>query len=165
MPNTIVKEVAQKQVFPDVKAYTTSVCSYAQGDIQIYDTTNNIVRAPTGEAEGSAMLGIAALDITSGKPVSPYSTATDASQAVPALNGPLYGITALLVLKSADILYKGQYVYAYPTGGANQVAATAASTATAPIALYVGGSTVTGDGVIQVECLIGARYPNNTLKF
>lgn len=165
--NTEVKIIAPKQIFPDVRGITSTASDWSQGDILIFDTVNTIVRAATGEAEGQYVLGIAQQDVTDGIPNGPYGTLVNQSNVgAMAVNGPVYGNTYNMVIKTGETIAPGAYVYAYPTGGASYVAATAAATATQPVGVYVGHVTVTSAAAgTQIECLIGARYPNNTLKF
>ena len=85
---------------------------------------------------------------------------------VMAVNGPIYGNSYFMTIKTSDTLAPGAYVYAYPTGGVGYVSATAAATSTQPIGVYIGHTTVTSAAAgTQIECLIGARFPNDTLKF
>jgi hypothetical protein len=166
MANTVVKEIAIKQVFPDVKNLTDSTVSYFQGDIMIFDTTTKLVRAATAESECVTLLGIADANIYLGKPFSPYyNTPVDAAQAVPAINGPIYGMTAKLILKSGDSLTAGAAVFAYQNNSDTVYGKQYCQAAgTKAIGVYQ-GPAITGDGVAKVEVLIGSRYPNDTLKF
>jgi hypothetical protein len=168
--STVVRQIGEKQIFPDVKNLTTSAISYNQGQTLCFDSVTNLVRACTAQADSNNFLGIAALDVSSGKPLSPYQgTAVDASQAVPSMNGPLYGDTFLMTIKTGDSLTPGQDVYLYPSAGYNGVASSAGVAATGinPIGVYVGtqGTVSSAAASTQVECLIGARFPNNILKF
>lgn len=165
--NTEVKIIAPKQIFPDVRGIVSSDSDWNQGDLLIFDSASNIVRAPTAEAEGQYVLGVAQQDVVNGKPVGPYAgLATESALGAMAVNGPVYGNSYKMVLKTGETLSPGAYVYAYPSGGANYVAATAAATATQPVGVYIGNVTVTSAAAgTQIECLIGARFPNNTLKF
>ncbi len=165
--NTEVKQIAPKQIFPDVRGITSALSDWSQGDLLIFDTTSNIVRACTAEAEAAYSLGIAQQDVVDGVQTQPYgSLATGAQVVSMAVNGPLYGNSYNMVLKTGDSLSPGALVYPYPAGGAAAVAATAASTATKAIGVYVGHVAVASAAAgTQIECLIGANYPNQTLKF
>jgi hypothetical protein len=161
--NTIVKQISEKQIFPNILGYVSSAVTFNQGDYLIFDPVNSLVRAATAEAEAASGLGIAALSISSGQPISPYQgTAVDAAQAAPAMNGPLYGDSALMVLKTGSTLALGAPVYLDIATGNQGVAASG----TKAIGVYVGQSAITSSAAgLQVEVLIGARYPNDTLKF
>ncbi len=164
--NTEVKIISTKQIFPDIRGIADTATNWNQGDILIFNGT--VVRAATAEAEaGTQCIGIAQQNAASGIPIGPYAgLATAAAAGVQALNGPVYGNTFNMVLKTSETIAPGAYVYAYPTGGANYVAATASSTATAPVGVYVGHVTVTTAAAgTQIECLIGAQFPNSILKF
>jgi len=169
--NNEVKNIAPKQIFPDVRGIvSTSISTWNQGDILCFDTSANVVRACTAEGDAANVLGIAQQAITLGIPNGPYGTIVDQDNVgAMAVNGPVYGNTFNLYLKASDVLAPGAYVYPYPSGNAtyfNWVAATAASTATKPIGVYVGHASVTGTSTgLQVECLVGAQYPNTVLKF
>lgn len=160
--STVVRDIALKQIMPDIKNMVSSATNFAQGDILIFDTVSKLVRAPTAEAEGQYLLGIAALDVASGKPLSPYQgTAVDSAQAIPSLNGPLYGATFNMILKTGDSLSPGDLVYVYTTAGTSGVA----STGTKAIGMYEGAAIVSAAASTVVEVLIGARFPNDVLKF
>ncbi len=136
----------------------------------IFDTTNSVVRACTAEADGDNVLGIAQQAVSAGVPIGPYGTIVNASNVgAMAVNGPVYGNTYNMYLKTSETIAPGGYVYPYPSGDTtykNYVAATAASTATKPCGIYVGHVTVTTAAAgTQIECLIGAQYPNTVLKF
>lgn len=166
--NTIVKEVAIKQIIPDVKVFTNSSISYNQGDHLIFDTANNVVRAATAEGEGATYLGIAALDVVSGQPRSPYSGIGDAdvNTAIPSESGPLYGMTAKFILKTGDALVRGAGVYIYVTAGGRGVASSAGiGPGTKPIGVYQGATISSAAAGQEIEVLVGARYPNDILKF
>lgn len=159
---TIVKDVALKQIFPDIKNVTASTASYSQGDHIVFDSTLHIARAPTAESEGSSYLGISMLDVSSGKPLSPYSgTAVDAAQAVPAMDGPAYGVTNMYVLKTGDSLSPGVSIYIDLATGSRGVA----STGTKAIGVYQGAAISGSAAGLEIECLVGARFPNDVLKF
>jgi len=160
--NTEVKIISPKQIIADAKPIVDSSVSFAQGDILILDTSTHLLRAPTAEAECSAFIGIAALDISSGKPLSPYiGTAVDAALAVPALDGPLYGNTYKMVAKTGDAFYPGDMVYAHIATGARGVSVSG----TKAIGVYQGKAIASAAAGQEIECLIGARFPNDALKF
>lgn len=161
--NTEIKIIAPKQIFPEIKGLIDTSVSFNQGDLLILDAANDVVRAPTAEAEAQYLLGVAQIDIVDGLIRSPYQgTAVDAAQAGIAVNGPVYGNSYKMVLKTGDSLAIGDYVYAYPAGGANYVAATG----TKPVGLYIGQVDIASAAAgTQIECLIGARFPNDAIKF
>lgn len=169
--NTEVKIIAPKQIFPDVRGIVSSAMSnWYQGDILCFDTANSIVRACTAEADADNVLGIAQQAVSAGIPTGPYGSIVNQSNVgAMAVNGPVYGNTYNMYLKTSDSIAPGAYVYPYPSGDStykNYVAATAASTATKPIGVYVGHVTVSSAAAgTQIECLIGAQYPNTVLKF
>ena len=161
MANTVVKEVAIKQILPDIKNFLNASSAFVEGDLVIYDASTYLVRAATAESELSALLGIAAVSVVNGKPPSPYSTDVDASLAIPAQNGPIYGCTAKFTLKTGDALNPGAALYAYPAGGNQAVSASG----TKQIGVYQGPAISSAAAGTVVEALVGARFPNDTLKF
>lgn len=160
--NTEVKIIAPKQIMPDAKPVVSSATNFAQGDILILDTSTHLLRAPTAEGECSACMGIAAIDVSNGKPLSPYTgTAVDAAAAVPALDGPIYGNTFKMLAKGSDAFNPGDMVYAYIAGGTRYVS----SSGTKAIGVYQGAAIASAVAGQEIECLIGARFPNDALKF
>lgn len=161
--NTEVKIISPKQIFPEIKGLVSSASTFVQGDILVWDSTNKIVRAATGEAEAATVLGIAQQDVSAGVIVSPYQgTAVDAAQGGIALSGPVFGNTFKMVCKTGDSFNPGDYVYAYPAGGNRYVSASG----TKPVGVYVGQSAVASAAAgAEIECLIGARFPNDSIKF
>ncbi len=165
--NTIVKEVRIGQVVPDMTNFMSATLStFKQGDLLILDTTSSCIRAATAESEMTGLLGVATIDVTLGVPPAVYSTDVDASVGVPALNGPIFGMTAKMLVVGSVALAPGQSMYATPASGARYVQPlNAAATGTKIIGTYQGptiSSTVAGS---EVEVLIGSRYPGDTLKF
>lgn len=159
--NTEVKIIAPKQLIADAKPVVSSAVNFAQGDILILDTSTALLRAPTAEAECSAFIGLAAIDVVSGKPASPYSTAVDAAAAIPALDGPLYGNTFNMVAKTGDAFTPGCKVYAHIATGSRGVSVSG----TKAIGIYQGKAIASAAAGQEIECLIGARFPDDVLKF
>jgi hypothetical protein len=161
--NRIKRSIAPKAIFAElnVNAGISSAVSFNQGDLLYYDATNHLVKKMSAEGDAATCLGIATVTVASGVLVGPYSgLASSASVAIQAITGPQYGDISALILKSSDALVHGAYVYADPSDGAEFVQASG----TKPIGVYQ-GPAITGDGVKTVECLLGARFPNDTLKF
>lgn len=164
MPNTILKEVATKQIFPNIKDLVSTAISFSQGDHLIFDASTHLVRAPTAETEASTYLGIAALNIVSGVPVGPYAglTAVNAAQAIPAMNGPTYGDVVKFTLFTGDSINPGDQVFVKIVAGNNQVVSI---TGTKAIGIYQGAAIASAAAGTQIAVLTGARYSNDTLKF
>ena len=160
--NTIVKSIAPKSVFDDASAVTSTTADFEQGDLLIFNDTTNVIEKPTLETQGNTFLGIAQQTVIDGKVKSPYiGTAVDASQAIAPIAGPVYGVVAKLVAKTAITLAPGDLIYLDPATGARGVT----NTGTKAIGIYQGAavaSTVAGQ---EIECLIGCRFGADTLKF
>lgn len=159
--NTIVRSVAPKSVFEDATDLHSSTIDYDQGDFLVYDAATQLLKKPTLETEGVTMLGIGPQTIVDGQPKSPYQgTAVDASQKTPRLVGPTYGVVARCVAKTGDTFLRGGLVYLDPATGGRGVS----SAGTKAIGVYQ-GEQVTAVAGQEIECLIGARYPGDTLQF
>src|SRR4030042_1753531 len=114
----IVRSVAPKSLLPDARDFVDATVSYNQGDLLVFDDTNDLLAVPAAEAEGATFLGIAEQSIVLGKAVSPYQgTAVDASQALPQIAGPVYGVVAKLVSKTSDAWAAGDLAYLDPAPG------------------------------------------------
>jgi hypothetical protein len=161
MANTVVYSVGMKQIFPNILNLVDATVSFAQGDLLVYDATNKLVRKAATEGESATLVGIAAFDAASGKPLSAYQTAVDASVSAPQMNGPMYGIVASMTLETGSTLSPGALVYGKPSLGAQYVA----TSGTKAIGVYQ-GKAIAGSAAGQVvEVLIGARYPGDALQF
>lgn len=161
--NTELRIVRPGTLVPDVKNFTSSVVTYNQGDFLIFDAVNSLVRAPTAEAECSTFLGVASLDVISGVPRSPYQglTDVDAAQAIPSMLGPVYGNSFQGVVKTGVNLTPGIALYADIATAGNGVS----PSGTKQVGIYQGPSVTTSAAGLVVEVLVGARWPNDSLKF
>lgn len=162
LKSRIVLSMAPKEVFEDLQGKVAATTTYYTGDLLCWDSTNHIVYLPSSETNGSTFLGISDVSVVSGTIKQTY-TGTDVSS-VPSyeIKGPTYGVYAQLTLKTGDSLAIGDYVYLDPASGTSNVQASG----TKPIGIYVGNAAVSSAAAgTQVVCLLGARFPNDTLKF
>jgi hypothetical protein len=160
--DTVVKQVRTGQIFPDILNFVSSISNFNQGDVLIFDTSTNLIRGSTAEADDTALLGIASQDIVNGIPRSPYQgLATTLSQQPQAINGPTYGDVFAMILATGSTLTAGQQIYGSPSTGTRGVA----SSGTFAIGVYQGAAVSSSAAGLVVNCLIGSRYPNNVLKF
>lgn len=160
--NTIVRSVAPKSVFEDATDLHNTTIDYDQGDFLVYDAATQLLVKPAAETEGVTMLGIAPQTVVDGQPKSPYSgTAVDASQKTPRLAGPIYGVVARCVAKTGEAYTRGCLVYLHPATGGRGVQVTG----TKAIGVYQGPAIASSAAGQEVEVLIGARYPGDTLQF
>lgn len=157
--NTVNKQIREGAVIPDVKSFTNASISYNQGDLLIFDTANNVVRAPSAEAECAAFLGIASLDVVSGFPRSPYISQVDASQGVTSMEGPIYGNTFNMVLQTGTTMNPGAALYGSPVAVGVEPNNLVAATGTYQIGVYVGPVVTSSAAGQVVEVLIGRRWP------
>ena len=160
--NRIVRNVAPKSIFAAADA-VTGTGSYEQGDLLIFDDSANVIRKPTTEAECATILGIAVESVVSGKLKGPYPglTDVDAAGAISSLPGPVYGVVAKLVLKTGDSLSPGDLVYGDPASGTANVQAAG----TKAIGIYQGKAVSSAAAGLEIEVLLGARHPGDTLRF
>jgi len=158
--NRIVRSVAEKTIFPSAKNVVNSALSYDQGDLLIFDDTNNLLKKPAAEADGATFVGIALQTLVSGKLARPYSTDVDASGAASDIPGPSYGVVAKLVLKTGDALNPGDLVYLNPAAGTYHVQAAG----TKAIGIYDGPVIASAAEGQEIEVLLGCRHPGDTLR-
>lgn len=161
--NTVRRVIATKMIFPDIKGLLASSADIDAGDLVVFDDATNRVVKPAAETEAATFLGVMPISIRSGKMVGPYTGLTDVDAAVAAgaMLGPQYGDVHACILKSGDTLAPGDRVYLDPTVGPRVVAAAG----TKSVGVYQGNAAVTGDGTLEIEVLMGSRFPNDTLKF
>lgn len=161
MPNRITRSVSPRSVFEAADFVTSTTADYNQGDLLIFDDTNNVIRKPTTEAECVTFLGIAIQSVVDGKVVSPYQgTAVDAAQGIASLPGPVYGVIAKLVAKTGDAFNPGDLVYGDPVSGAYHVQAAG----TKAIGVYQGKVIASAAAGQEIEVLLGTRFPGDALK-
>lgn len=159
--NRIVLDQERKSLFPDAKSVVTSAVSFNQGDLLVFDDTNNRLKVPALETEGSTFLGIAEVTVVSGKLKSPYVTDVDASAGASDVPGPVYSVVAKVIAKTADAFNPGDYVYLYPTGGAQYVS----SAGTKPIGTYQGDVVASATAGQEILVKLGCRHPGDALQF
>jgi len=158
--NTIVRSLAARSVFPDAKPVISAAVSFNQGDLLMFNTSTNLLALPAAEADGVTFVGVAACDVVDGKMRSPYQgTAVDAAQAASAIPGPLHSVVAKCVLKTGESLNPGAYVYLDPATGTRGVQ----SAGTQAIGTYQGPAIAGSAAGLEIEVLIGARYPAPSL--
>lgn len=160
--NTVRRVISTKSIFVDIKGKLAATADIAQGDLVIWNDTLNQVVLPAAEADGATFLGVMAISVQDGVPVGPYTGLTDVNAAVAqgAILGPQFGDVYACVLKNGDSLAPGDLVYLDPATGTRGVQAAG----TKAIGIYQ-GAAITGDGVKEIEVLIGARHPGDTLRF
>lgn len=160
--NNIVRSVAPKSIFEDASKVVTTQ-TWAQGDLLVFDDTNNVIKKAAAEAEGSTFLGVAVVSISSGKLIGAYPglTDVDAAMSAGAIPGPKYGVIAKLTLKTGDSINPGDRVYLDPATGGDGITVTG----TKEIGVYQGGALTSVAAGTKVEVLLGARFPLDVLKF
>lgn len=157
--NRILVSVAPRRIFNDVGPVTSSAVSYNQGDL--LGIRSNLVQKLSAESDASGFLGIADVTVISGHLQSPYQgLATTSRESATGIPGPVSGVIASMILKSGDALAAGAAVYAVPATGPEYVSASG----TKIIGVYQ-GAAITGDGTVEVACLLGSRWPADTLSF
>lgn len=159
--NRVVLDQMKKSLFPDAKSVVTSAVSFNQGDLLVFDDTNNRLKVPSAETEAATFLGIAEVTVVSGKLKSPYTTDVDASQGVTDVPGPVYNVEAKLIAKTGDAFNPGDAVYLDPASGAQNVS----SAGTKQIGVYQGPVIASAVAGQEILVLLGCRHPGDSLKF
>ena len=159
--NTLARTIAPKTLFPDIKAVVNSSSTWAEGDLLIFDVATGLLKLPVAEADGAKLVGVSPIAVQNGKPPKVYITDVDASAAIPAQMGPVYGNAYRVILKGGDALVPGAMVYLDPASGAQNVQAAG----TKAIGVYYGPAITAAAGGSVIEVVIGARYPTDSLVF
>jgi hypothetical protein len=156
--NRITRSLRPASIFEDATHLIDSTVSFNQGDLLCLDTTAHLLKIATVEATDSPnFLGIAPVTVVAGKIKRPYTTDVDASQASTAIEGPVYGVIAKMVLNTGSSLNPGQSVYLDPSHGPQSVA----TTGTSAIGIYQGSQGVISGSAagLEVEVELTAVYP------
>lgn len=164
LQSKITRSISPKAIFEDLQGKVSATASYSTGDLLSWDSTNNVILIPTSETQGSTFLGISDVTVVDGVIKGPYTGITDNNAAQPSYQilGPKYGVYALCILKTGESLAIGGSVYLDPATGTRGVAASG----TKAIGVYVGNSAISSSAAgLQIEVLLGARFPNDVLKF
>lgn len=161
--NTIVREVSRKSLFASAINVISSSVSFVQGDLLVFDDTNNVLKLPAAEAEGSTFLGVATVSIASGKLIGPYSGIPDAvsTSAINDIPGPAYGVIAKCVAKTGIALAPGDSIYLDPATGTRGVT----NTGTKAIGIYQGATVASAAAGQEIEVLLGCRHNGDALKY
>lgn len=159
--NSLARKIATKTVMEDASKFVSSAISFNQGDLLYLDTTNHLIKHLAAETDAVTFVGIAPVTIVSGLYPSIYNTDVDASLKTPALPGPEYGDVHRVNLKAGDAVTPGVALFADPASGNRNVSITG----TKQIGVYQGKALTAPAGGVDVEMLVGCRFPNDTLKF
>lgn len=160
--NTLARSIGGKTMFPDIENVVSSATTFVEGDLLIFNDTTNRIERPAAEADGAFLIGVAPVAVTAGKPPQVYVTDVDASAAIPAQMGPVYGNAYRVILKAGDAILPGDSLYLDVASGFQNVTKTAGTKA---IGTYYGKALTAATGGTVIEILVGARWPNDTLKF
>jgi hypothetical protein len=159
----ITRSISPKSIFEDLQGKVAATTDFSTGDLLVWDASQKVI-LPSAETEGSTFLGISDVTVVDGVIKGPYTGITDNNAAVPSYQilGPKYGVYALCVLKTGESLAIGGSVYLDPATGTRGVAASG----TKAIGVYVGNSAISSSAAgLEIEVLLGARFPNDVLKF
>lgn len=164
--NFIKKSIAPKSIFDDQSSVVDSTVSFNQGDLIVLDTSTHLLKtiAAAGSGElGTNFVGMARVSISLGVPISPIQgTDNDGQLGIPAEAGPVFGVTALVILKTGDALVAGGLVYPDGASGTRNVTSTVGSKK--PIGVYQGPAISSAASGQQIEVLLGAQYPSGALQ-
>jgi hypothetical protein len=157
--NTIARKIGTKTRFVDISAKIDSTVSFNQGDLLVWDNTNKLVVKAAAEADGATFLGIAPVTIVDGNYPPIYNS--DVVAGVPAIPGPEYGDVHRVMLKAGDAVVEGQTLFLDPASGGRFVQ----TAGTKAVGIYQGKALTAAVGGTEIEMLVGARWPNDTLEF
>lgn len=134
----VFRRVNRNSLAEDITAAIGASTTFNAGDFLTFNLTTQTFGQLAGESDSRTFAGVAVQSLTSGKPVSAYTTDVDASQGFPSAKGPEFGDEVFATLKAGDALIPGQFVYFNPgsfSGIKNGVTVTAG---TKPIGQYFG---------------------------
>lgn len=168
--NRIVKSVSNgKSLFPNAFNLISAATSWNAGDLLIRDSVTKLLRpfatGDTEAAQGQLFCGIAPQTVIAGKLQSPYVTDVDASQGIAAPNGPQYDVVAHLALNTGDTINPGDPVFLIPGLGAASAFTVTTSAGAHAVGVYQGPLITGAAAGTFINVLLGAQYPNATLKF
>lgn len=160
--NRLTLSDQKKSLFPDATAVIDATVTFDQGDLLYLDTTNHLIKRMAAEGDAATFQGVAEVSITLGKLNGPYpGTAVDAAQAISAIPGPVFNVRGKFPVKAGEAFVPGGAVYADPVSGPANVQ----GAGTKQIGIYQGANIASTTAGQLIEVLLGARSPNDTLKF
>lgn len=163
--NNIVRDVARKNMFPDLFNLLDNTVSFNQGDYLVLK--GGLVQRGTAAADTlTGGLGVAPVTVLNGKLPSPYTTDVDASEAPTRIPGPVYGVIALLKLKTADAFDEGDLVFLDIAGDSDGRTVTSSLPAgSGPIGVFSGKSVASAAAGEEGEIHVGQNAPEGVLLF
>lgn len=161
--NNIVRGGSQsKSMFESALPLLDSTVSYNQGDILVYDTVNNVLKAATG-TDGAHVLGVAVNTVVSGLPKQVYTgTAVDSSTGESDLAGPQYSVVCSLYLTSGDAFVPGSAVY---IGADAQTVTITDPGSSDSIGVFVGPAVTPAASGTKGDVRVGCRYGLSDIQF
>ncbi len=164
--NKLRRQLATRSLIPDATPVVDSTVSYNQGELLYLDTgTGLLTNTPASGETGANFVGISPVDVVSGKLRPPYiGTECDAAVAGGGIAGPEYGSVWALIPKSGDAFTPMCPVYPVIDDASNRKV-TVTSGSLKAIGIYQGAGFTAGASSPDIECLIGAVYPNAAPTF
>lgn len=159
--NTLVKRIATKSVFADIKLMVDVSSDFTQGDLVVFNTSSKKIVLAADETDGANFLGVMPVTLVDGKYPAVYNTDVDAAVGTPALPGPEYGSEYLVNIKAGEVLTVGCDLYLDPASGSRSVQVTG----TKAVGIYQGKAVTVPTGGLEISMLVGCRRPNDVLKF
>ncbi|SRR5260221_9980913 len=153
--NRIFRSLANRSLVEDAgPVLGTLTCN--QGDLLAFDTGANVIKLVAATSDSANFLGIATSSVVSGKAKSPFVTSVDASQGVTDVQGPQYGLVALLKLKNGDSFTQGGKVYL--ADGQDSMTVSSVNPGDGNHIGLFQAATVTAGASSEGPVLLGARY-------
>jgi len=163
--NPTYRRVNRNSLAEDIGACVGASDSFNAGDFLTFNLTTQCFQTLAGESDSVNFAGVAVQSISSGKPVSAYTTDTDAAAGYPSVKGPEFGDEVYALLKAGDAVTPGVPLY-YNTGATPVKNGVTITAGTKPIAIYFGpaltGAPTTGT-VIPVKLLCNYKNAGLTI--
>ena len=139
--------------------FLSASSTFNQGDNVCLDSNFHILRAVTADTDQATYLGISPVSVSAGNLVGPYPSGvgTVGSQAIQAVQGPLYGCVAAMKINSGDALYPGCPLYLPATGDTQTFTVTDAVGGGYYVAVYLGPVVASAVAGVYYPCKIGFR--------
>ncbi len=160
--NPTFRRVGRNSLIEDITAAVGASTTFNAGDFLTFNLTTKNFGALVGESDSVTFAGVAVQSIVNGKPVSAYTTDTDAALGQSSVKGPEFGDEVFATLKAGDAVVPGSPLY-YNTGATPKNGVTV--TAGTKIIGYYFGPALTGapsTGTI-IPIKLGCRFVDSGL--
>lgn len=161
--SVIVHSVSRKTLFPLMGSLIASDLTAKQGALLVLKA--GVIEIGTADVDTVNFLGICPQELENGILKGPHRTDVDDSIASPELEGPIYGVTALMVLEVGDTFAPGDKVYQELGDATGRTVTKDQPAGGEAVGIFAGQESITAVAGDEGEILIGSRHPNDTLNF